>query len=248
MRAVVVVPCYNEASRLRSEIFSGFAEATPDVSFLFVDDGSTDESSTLLAELAKRGPRFEVLTLKQNMGKAEAVRRGLLQAFDTATDLVGYWDADLATPLEELDAMARLLEGDAELVFVLAARVGLLGRDIQRSHYRHYLGRLFATTASLLLGSRIYDTQCGAKLFRNSAAVRSVFAEPFKVNWTFDVEVIARFQALARAGALPTLELVGTEHPVQCWRDVPGSKLTIGAMALSALELARLWRCYRLKS
>ena len=80
--------------------------------------------------------------------------------------IVGYFDADLATPVAELERLLAVIGKDPQLEAVLASRVALLGHSIQRKPTRHYLGRLYATAASLALGVAVYDTQCGAKLFR----------------------------------------------------------------------------------
>ena len=102
-----------------------------------------------------------------------------MRAFDADPDYIGYWDADLETPLEAIPALCELLDARPDLEIVFGARVRLLGRAIARSALRHYLGRMFATAASMVLGLAVYDTQCGAKLFRASPAIRALFQEPF---------------------------------------------------------------------
>lgn len=80
-RTIVVVPCYNEEERLDAGAFESFARARPDVTFLFVDDGSRDGTHDLLQRIVQRHPgHFALLALDQNRGKAEAVRQGLLDA------------------------------------------------------------------------------------------------------------------------------------------------------------------------
>ena len=241
---VVVVPCYNEAARLDTEALLEATRENAVLSFTLVDDGSSDGTCELLESLRARAPeRFSVLALPRNQGKAEAVRQGMLAALASSASIVGYFDADLATPLSELEPMAAYFD-DPNVELVMGSRVKLLGRNVSRSPLRHYLGRVFASTASMILGLEVYDTQCGAKLFRNTPPMRSLFEEPFSVTWTFDVELLARLSALAAQGSIPAPERSVVEYPLHHWRDVSGSKLRPDAALRAVGELARIWRKY----
>jgi dolichyl-phosphate beta-glucosyltransferase len=225
-RAIVVVPCYNEAVRLDLHALREFARENPDPRFLFVDDGSTDGTRNMLDELHYEArERFLVCHLRQNVGKAEAVRQGLLKAFEEKPDYVGYWDADLATPLAAIRTFCSILDFRPDIDMVFGARVCLHGRDVMRKPVRHYLGRVFATAASLALGVHFYDTQCGAKLFRASPEVQALFATPFRTRWIFDVEIVARAIAGRRGTSRPAIEQAIYEFPLHEWHDAAGSKL-----------------------
>jgi glycosyltransferase involved in cell wall biosynthesis len=207
-----------------------------------VNDGSSDQTLAVLGRLqAVRPDRVLVLDVPSNAGKAEAVRQGMLQAHGwKPLDYIGYWDADLATPLEELPAMCRLAESRGECLMVLGSRIKRLGASIDRRAKRHYLGRVFATLASLVLRLPVYDTQCGAKLVR-AALVPQLFDRPFVSRWIFDVEVLARLRNLVGVEKL----LAGTvELPLQTWRDVGGSKLKLASMLRAPLELWKIGRRY----
>jgi dolichyl-phosphate beta-glucosyltransferase len=236
-RVKLVVPCYNEAARLEDEPMLALAEGRPDLGLLFVDDGSKDDTLARLRALAARRPdRIDVMTLARNSGKAEAVRQGLLAALSGPAELVGYFDADLSTPVSEMLRLVRTTDERAADV-VLGARVALLGSEIDRKPARHYLGRVFASAASLLLGLRVYDTQCGAKVLRRSPALLAALQTPFLSRWAFDVELIGRMLAGA-PGVAPTPAAAFLEVPLAAWRDVPGSKLRPAAMAGALKDLA----------
>ena len=140
--------------------------------------------------------QIEVLDKKVNTGKGEAVRSGLLRAIQSGAPYVGFWDADLATPLNAIGDLLGVLLSQPEVNIVLGSRVRLLGRNIERRAARHYLGRIFATCVSLVLDLPVYDTQCGAKLFRVTPEIQQVFQEPFSSRWIFDVELLARYVTL----------------------------------------------------
>jgi glycosyltransferase involved in cell wall biosynthesis len=231
---IVVVPHYNEAARLRIDDFRDYAARNPRTGFLIVDDGSTDGTGDLIRDALSSGDLgLRLHSLPENQGKAEAVRVGMRRALEADPLMVGYWDADLATPLGELDGMLRVLDDRHDLDAVLGSRVRLLGHDVRRSPWRHYLGRVFATVASLILELPVYDTQCGAKLFRTGPVLRSALAEPFQSRWIFDVELLARLHAARGASIVERL----VEYPLREWRDVAGSKLGPMHMARAGVEL-----------
>src|SRR5688572_28670806 len=192
----LVVPCYNEAARLRSADFLAHIDADSRSCLCFVNDGSTDDTASVLDSLAKRRPdRILVFTLAQNAGKGEAVRQGINHvAAMRRFAVVGYWDADLATPLSELAPMLDTLARAPQCQLILGSRWRRLGSDIHRSAIRHALGRVFATAASLALDLPVYDSQCGAKVCRVASA-GVLFGEPFITRWLFDVEMLARLRS-----------------------------------------------------
>jgi dolichyl-phosphate beta-glucosyltransferase len=238
----LVVPCYNEERRLDVAAVERFLRDTPTVSMCFVNDGSADKTGELLATLAGRWPdRVVALNLATNGGKAEAVRQGVLQAHAWRPfAYIGYWDADLATPLEESCAMMRAVHDRPGVVVVLGLRLARLGADVTRSAQRHYLGRLFATMASLVLKLPVYDTQCGAKLVRRDV-VPELFDQPFSSRWVFDVEMLARLRNVVGRDRMLTDVL---EFPLWTWHGVDGSKMRFSAMLRAPLELWAIARRY----
>ena len=239
-RATLVIPCFDEAERLdRNAVLSLLED--PALAVLLVDDGSTDGTADILRALAAEHPgRIAWLGLDRNSGKAEAVRRGLLHALQTTPAIVGYADADFATPPAELRRLLQVLRAsDAQVL--LGSRVGLLGREVARSPLRHYLGRVFATVASLALRADVYDTQCGAKLFRAGPALATALAEPFASRWVFDVELLGRLLT-GSASAPPMPPSAFIEEPLRVWRDVAGSKLRPAQMLGAVTDLARIGR------
>lgn len=240
---VLVVPCYNEAHRLPLGELRSFRLEGARVEICLVNDGSTDGTLAVLESLAAEAPdRFFVLDIERNVGKSEAVRRGLVAAFERGPDLAGFWDADLATPLSEVPGFLEVFARRPEVEMVFAARVRLMGRSISRNEVRHYIGRVGATLISWSLGLAIYDTQCGAKIFRVSDALREIFATPFLSRWIFDVEIIARFlRQRGRDGAARAIY----ELPVRVWHDVKGSKVGPFDFVLALRDLWRIHRAYR---
>ena len=238
-RLTVVVPCYNEADRLDAAPLFAYVDGHPDASFLLVNDGSKDTTGEVLERIAAERPgRITALQLTPNRGKAEAVREGMRAALAAGAEIVGFLDADMSTPPAEIDDLLTVLARPGVQV-AIGARIGMLGYDIERSAVRHYLGRVFATAASHILKAPVYDTQCGAKLFRAGPALSGALATPFLSRWAFDVEFLGRL--LIGTPEVPALPLHAVvEVPLAVWHDVGGSKLGFGGMARTLRDLARV--------
>jgi len=215
---VLVVPCYNEEKRLDLQAFAEGAQG--EIQILFVDDGSKDNTVSHIKKFIVGKSNFHVHSCPKNGGKAAAVREGMLYLTKhprlSRATWVGYWDADLATPLWEVPNMIKYAEFYTSKVdSIWGSRVSRLGSKIVRAPHRHYLGRGFATLISILLKVESYDSQCGAKLIRREH-IETAFNESFLSNWIFDVEIMLRLK-----GKL----LV--EYPLRQWEDIPGSKVKI---------------------
>lgn len=224
----LIIPCYNEAERLSIPALEALL-ADARFELRLVNDGSRDGTLALLESFRETHPaRVRVLDLGVNSGKGEAVRRGLLAALAQGASEVGYLDADFATPPDEVKRLLDLFDSSGAKV-VLGSRIARLGAEVERHPSRHYLGRMFATTASMILGLHVYDTQCGAKLFRDTPALRAALGTPFSSRWSFDVELLGRLTTdTPGSRGLTAQDLL--EVPLDRWHDVRGSKLVGGAM------------------
>jgi glycosyltransferase involved in cell wall biosynthesis len=239
VKAIITIPCYNEGKRLKISTFEQFLKLHENIDFVFVNDGSTDNTLSWLDKLKRQNPdRILLLSYHANKGKAEAVRQGVLLSISFRPDFVGFWDADLATPLSAILDFLRVCDRRSEIEWVFGARVKLLGRNIKRKEIRHYCGRFFATLTSIILNLPVYDTQCGAKLFRNSARLEQIFHEQFTSRWIFDVEIIARL--IASAGNMTTQRII-FEYPLYEWVDVHDSKLRYSDFFIAIHELFKVW-------
>lgn len=245
----LVIPCYNEAARLRGDPFLDALRAQPDLRLLLVNDGSSDATWPVLHQLCLANPqRLTALNLPKNVGKAEAVRQGLVRALretpqdpSETTEFIGYWDADLSTPLEELPRFVEALRRRADVQVVMGSRVRMLGCEIDRTFHRYLAGRVFATAVSLALDAPVYDTQCGAKLIRVGPLLHAALSRPMTTRWLLDVELLMRLREVGM-GPLPQTVL---ELPLARWRDTRDSRVHPSDFFVSLRQLADLWRRHR---
>jgi glycosyltransferase involved in cell wall biosynthesis len=216
----------------------------PEISFYGVNDGSRDATLSILQALQNEfETQFQCVNLSKNSGKAEAVRHGMLQAHQTGKfDYIGYWDADFSTPLEEINHFIAYSGGHLSHSIVMGSRISRLGSQIRRKLKRHYLGRIFSTLTSYILGLRVYDTQCGAKLIA-SKEIDTLLEKPFISKWFFDVEILARL--IKKYGKEKTYN-IALEVPLLTWHEIGGSKLKTSDFIKVPLELFKIKRFYKI--
>jgi hypothetical protein len=194
----------------------------------------------VLNEFTAKHENLQVLNLDKNSGKAEAVRQGMMYACQNLQPLyVGFWDADLATPLDELLNFITTIQ-QRNLDMVTGLRLSRLGAKVKRKTLRHFLGRIFATLASQVLHLSVYDTQCGAKLY-NADLAPYLFEEKFLTRWLFDVEILARY--LQRYGCDKAEKSI-YEYPLFAWEDKSGSQVKIKDFGKAPIELWKIQRRY----
>ena len=231
----LVVPCHNEAERLQPREFLDALERFPFLAFCFVDDGSTDRTAEILSLLARATPSVDAVFLPRNVGKAEAVRQGVLHVLrQGAPEAVGFWDADLATPLDAVGDFVDALVRDGGADLVLGARWPHLGANVARSVFRSCTGSVMKALIRLVLRAPVYDTQCGAKVFARETAAE-LFDRPFVSNWLFDVELLKRLGARRIRARVREIAL-------DTWHDVPGSKLRMWDSFRILADLLRIAR------
>jgi len=242
MKFALIIPCYNEEVRLSIESYESFITKNPHFTLFFINDGSTDQTLSILKQFSNQClDNIIVLSLEANSGKAEAVRRGVQKALSHQSyDYLGYWDADLATPLSEIPRFEKIIQEESSWV-VLGARIVRAGAHIERIWYRHILGRSFATMVGVATGLPIYDTQCGAKFFKQDIA-KLILNTEFISDYLFDIELFMRLKR--KFGEAVFLENV-YELVLKKWEDVSGSKVRLIDFLKAPLELYKITRIYR---
>lgn len=242
-KAGIVIPCYQEANRLPKEEYLSFARENSGIFFLFVNDGSKDQTHIVLEDLKKQsGGNVDVLDLKNNVGKAEAVRLGINHMIDNLDlQYVGFLDADLATPLNEFERLLEFIANHKDIRMISGSRIRRMGATIERSWMRHYVSRIIVTVAGwTILKIPVYDTQCGAKIFDSKLAF-SIFREKFVSRWFFDMEIYCRIiNSFGREAALKIIY----ELPLKTWCHVGNSKVTLKELVSVPFEMVKIHSKY----
>lgn len=241
MNFAIVVPCYNESERLETAIFEDFLKTHPQLTFCFVNDGSTDQTLRVLKKMEQQYPeRVNLIDQNKNLGKANAVRLGMRTILkEKNCDRIAFLDADLSTPLEECYALAKKI--DKHTQFVFASRLKKLDNHIQRKWYRFLIGRVIATLISKMLKLPVYDTQCGCKIF-STEIIPVAFEKPFLSRWLFDVEIFFR---LKKFYGINNFIAFSKEVPLNRWVDLGDSRIEPSYGLLVWKDLFKIYRKYK---
>ena len=217
-----VIPVYNEEGQLyekAEQIFTFFAEFGDAIEIIFVNDGSTDRTESILKNL-REDYRFKLISYRENRGKGYAVRQGVLGASGRR---ILFFDIDLATPLTEFKHLIRFITPDDHVV--IGSRL-LKNSRIQRpeSPLRVTLGTIFRKLSNLFV-PQVTDFTCGFKCFSREAA-RAVFSVAQIDRWAFDTEILY-------IAKLKNIKI--REMPVQ-WSHHEDSRVRIVRAVFSSLK------------
>lgn len=220
----VIIPCYNEADRLRKKVFQDFVDSNLGYHLCFVNDGSKDNTLEVLQELTKgREDRISVYDCPKNGGKAEAVRLGILHMIeDKQLDYVGYLDADLSTNFLDFDDLVKTIS-NSEFQIVGGSRMARMGADIHKEGSRAIISKTINLIIRKILGMSFNDTQCGAKVMTREVA-ENMFQKKFLTSWLFDVEIFLRMKKFY--GSEKAISYI-CEQPLKRWVHEDGSKLSM---------------------
>ncbi len=241
INSCIIIPCYNEENGLPLQEYCNFMEVNPKVVLCFVNDGSTDKTQEILEKLENKFQKqVAIISCIKNLGKAEAVRRGVLYCNNTYDyTYIGYLDADLSTSIQEYGILSTYLNDD--LHFVFGSRIMKLGSIIIRNHYRFLIGRIIATIISNMLKLKVYDTQCGCKVFTKDLSIQ-LFENPFISKWLFDVEIFYRMIDLYGRDQMLNKTI---EVPLKKWVDKGDSKIKTTYFFKLWLDLYKIKKKYR---
>lgn len=238
-KLLLIIPFYNEASRIDLTTYNHAFQQYTDCDFLLVNDGSSDNTASVIKDLSDKHPNVTALDLKVNKGKAEAIRQAVLHSKNKSYTHIGYLDADLATPFDEFFRIWDFAQKNPLYSFVMGSRVKKLGSDITRYSYRHYSGRIFATIASkLILKAPVYDTQCGAKIINYDLAI-TLFEKPFITKWVFDLELLLRYKAIEKHYLHKIFE-----YGLSVWIEKGDSKITFKDLLGFPYQLVKIYFAY----
>ena len=240
LELTIIIPCFNEAKRFPKDRYRNFLSQSDSVSLLFVDDGSTDATVLVLKKLQKEfSNKIELLLADKNNGKAEAIRLGMNHFKAAESKKIAYLDADLATDLEECVRLSK--EVSDRLPFVFGSRILKIDNHIERKWYRFVIGRIIATVISTMLQLKVYDTQCGCKIFTSSLA-KKLFSASFISQWLFDVELFFRMiELVGRANIHQSVK----EVPLSRWVDTEDSKVKLSYGFYVWIDLFKIYKHYR---
>jgi dolichyl-phosphate beta-glucosyltransferase len=211
----IVIPAYNEETRLLPTILTiidYLDRKAEQYEIIIVNDGSTDTTVDIVQKLQKLKPSVQLISLDRNSGKGAAVRKGVMQA---QGQLILFIDADGATPFAEIEKLLSAINEDFDVAFGSRA-MPLSDTKVISWFHRKFLGRIFNFFVSKLFSQKVYDTQCGFKLFKHSAA-KAIFAIQSLDGFSFDVEVLFIANRLG---------MKIKEIPVN-WSNVSGSKVNV---------------------
>jgi len=205
----IIIPAYNEENRIGKTLFNlidYLEEKKIKAEIIVVDDGSSDHTALIVSRFSRL---VKLVPVVPNRGKGYAIKAGILES---KGDLILFMDADLATPLFEIENILKFQKESDDIVI---GRRDHAAKNVKRTVFRAIAGNVFKFLAGIIVPiSGVTDTQCGFKLFNHRVA-SEVFSRVKVERWCFDMEVLYLAQKLGFSIS---------EMPIS-WEDKSGSKV-----------------------
>lgn len=222
-----IIPVYNDRAALEVALpvsVRFLEQITPHFEIIVAEDGSTDGSAEFVAEFAMKNPVVRLLHSDSRLGRGAALNRAITEAKGA---IVCYYDVDLATDMQHLSELVNAVRDGA--VISTGSRL-LPSSDTVRTGGREIASRSYNSLVRLLLGSRIYDHQCGFKGFRRDL-ILPLLGTIRSGHWFWDTEILVRAQ---RKGYRVD------EFPVH-WRAGKGTTVRVKDVFSMGSSILRLW-------
>lgn len=238
----LVVPCFNEEKRWNFQYWDKLIRQCQLTSFLFVDDGSNDQTLSIIMSYQKYN-NVSILSLQQNSGKSEAVRQGFLSSMkaEQSLKIIGFMDADSAISIDDIiEFQTNIIPRHIKSYDAFwGSRVMLLGRNINRRNLRHYASRVLITIFNIFTNLHVYDSQAGLKFFKVNTEFMKILEKTFKTRWLFEIEILFRYNQFTGN------KLKVWEEPLLNWTDISESKINFREMVRILNEILIILRLGR---
>jgi dolichyl-phosphate beta-glucosyltransferase len=238
MKNLCIIPFYNEANRIDRLKFDNIFHQFSYIDFLLINDGSIDTTQSILLTFEHKFKNVSVVNNNINQGKGESIRNGFLKALESKYQYVGFLDSDFATPFSEFDRLLNYAANN-QVDVIFGSRILLLGSNIRRNTLRHYLSRIIVTFINIVFSLKIYDTQCGCKIF-NLSIVEKISQEKYISKWLFDVEIFIKIKKIKS-----TYKII--EMPLKEWNEIRGSKIKFIDFIKIPIDIIKIIYIYKIR-
>ena len=190
-RRSIIIPYFNELKRFPLDLFIKHAREMSNITFVLVDDGSTDGLTPIIMGLLKihRLNNVIIIVQEQNLGKATCLHTGFTHSISMHCSEIGFFDADFSTSIEELVKLFDIMnftDSDA----VIGSRQSTNDNSIESEWHRFLAGKIFAAFVRLYFRINLLDTQCGAKVFKVNKLLLNSLQQPIINPWLYDLQLI----------------------------------------------------------
>lgn len=246
IKFLFVIPCFNEGKRFPIHYWQNLISSHPNITWLFIDDGSTDNTFDILSNISQLFFNCHSFSLPKNRGKGNAIREGFklglknigLYKYGAYLDCDGAFDRNnvndfLINYEEELDVNPNRFD------MIIGSRIAMAGYEIQRNFFRHLASRIVVTYVCWGWKNAPYDTQSGLKIFKASDSFFLSIENEFVTRWFFDIELMLRLINRSE-GSFKIKEI-----PVKNWRDIRGSHINVKSLPTIFREMIRIRRLVR---